>query len=61
MVTVIREKPKEKGAIDIGREGPSKQEGVTPNAVERSQMMDSLLAFQLQKGIGRVVGETEET
>lgn len=28
MVRVEREKPKEKDAIDTGREGPSKQEGV---------------------------------
>lgn len=57
MVRVVRENLKEEGAIDTGREGPSKQEGVGNNI----QMMDSLLAFQFQKGIGRVARETEES
>lgn len=34
---------------------------ITPDAAERFQMMDSLLAFQFQKGIGRVARETEES
>lgn len=54
MVRVEREEPKEKDAIDTGREGlPSRKGwGMISDAAERFQMINSPLAFQFQKGIG---------